>query len=361
MKKTFTFRLLIAYCFVCASGNVHAAPYFDFSSRCQTAYAHTMALRLNEAQTDVVQLKQAEPENFMALYIENYITCVQLFIDEDYGKFQKREGEEENNIKRLQKGNPQSPYFLYTQAQARLCWAMNRAKFGEYFSAFNEASTAYSQLEKNRKKFPSFVPNKLSLGVLHAIIGSIPDEYKWGVKLLSGMEGTVQQGQNEIEEVIEYGHTHDFAFEQEANIMYGFLMLHLKNDNASAWNVVANSKLKPKESLLGCFTLANIAMRTGKTDKAIELLQNRPIDDRYYPMPYLDYMLGIAKMNRGDTDAGVYIHQYLAAFKGRNYIKEAWQRLGWIEALKGDESAYRACLANCKTKGYASVDRKSVV
>ncbi len=357
MPRYFT-RLVLAF-LICSGGfiqnNARAAAKFTLSPGALTAYRHIMALRFDDAKLDIGQLKASEPDNYLSYYLENYILTLKIFIDEDEGELKQNSGKEDDYLRLLQKGDPQSPYFLYTQAQTRLLWAMNHAKFGAYFSAFNEAGEAYDELQKNQKKFPSFVANKLGLGVLHSIVGSIPGEYKWGVKLLSGMDGTVQQGQNEIESALEYAKTHDFAFEQEASVMYAFLMLHLKNDNDNAWNVIANSKLRPQESVLACFAVANVAMRTGRNDKAIETLERRPADAAYYPMVYLEYMLGQAKMSRGDADAETHIRHYIDAFKGRNYIKEAWQRLGWIAILKGDEAGYRRCMEKCKTQGYASV------
>ena len=50
-----------------------------------------------------------------------------------------------------------------------------KLKFEEYFTAFNEVSKAYKLLTENQYRHPSFVANKKSLGILHAIIGTIPD------------------------------------------------------------------------------------------------------------------------------------------------------------------------------------------
>jgi len=58
--------------------------------------------------------------------------------------------------------------------------------------------------------------------MLHAIVGTIPDKYKWGVKLLSGMKGTIKQGKSEMEEILTYSKTNDFMFEEETLVMYAF-------------------------------------------------------------------------------------------------------------------------------------------
>ena len=266
---------------------LYAGGRFEFTVLARNAYDKVLSMRFEEANFLLAELRKKEPDNVVADYIENYEDCLKIFISEEKTQFNNLESNLEKRLNILRGGDSRSPYYLFSQAQTRLLWAMNRAKFGEYWTAFNETTTAFQQLEANQKKFPTFMPNKMSLGVLHCIVGAIPDKYKLGLKLVSGMNGTMQQGQNEIEEVLKYAKTNDFPFEQEALVMYAFLTLHLNNQSESAWQIVNSPKLKPKENLLACFAVANVAMRTGRNDKAIEILQNRPTAKGIYPFYYL--------------------------------------------------------------------------
>jgi tetratricopeptide (TPR) repeat protein len=334
---------------------LQAAGKFEFSPLARQAYNKTMALKLDEAESLINQLRKNEPDNLIVHLIENHKECLVTFVNEQKADYSRYLPNAKKRLEILKFGDSNSPYYLFAQAQVRLMWAMNRAKFGDLIDAFTETSAAYDYLEKNQKKFPDFLPNKMVLGVLHAVVGTIPDNYKWGFKFFSGMNGTVEQGQAEIEEVIRYAKTNDFIFEQEALVMYSFLMLHLNNQNESAWSIINSGKLKPKENVLACFALANVATRTGRNDLAIETLQNRPTASGFYTVPYLDYMLGLAKMYRGDGDADVYLKNFIVHFNGRNYLKEAYQRIAWLELLKGDYNSYKAWIENCKTKGRADI------
>ncbi|NJN35084.1 MAG: hypothetical protein HC817_13315, partial [Saprospiraceae bacterium] len=141
----------------------------------------------------------------------------------------------------LKSGDEKSPYRLYTQAQVQLFWAMNHAKYGNWIALSNNLSTAYELLEKNQRLFPQFMANKMSLGVLHCLVSTVPDSYKWVVRFVSGMNGTMAQGLSEIEEVLAYAKKSDFVFEQEALVMYAFLMMHLNNQSEKAWQLVSTS------------------------------------------------------------------------------------------------------------------------
>jgi Tetratricopeptide repeat len=334
---------------------LNAQSRFEFSPLARSAYDKTLALKFDDAKETIAELRRKEPDNAVAYYIENYEDCLKVFISEDQKLFDQLAPKAEKRLAVLRGSDKSSPYYLFSQAQTRLLWAMNRAKFGEYLTAFNEVSAAFALLESNQKRFPSFMPNKMSLGVLHAIVGTIPDNYKWGVKLLSGMNGTTAQGQAEIEQVINYAKSNDFPFEQEALVMYAFLTLHLNNQSDNAWQLMNSPKLKPKENLLAAFALSNVAMRTGRNDKAIEILQNRPTNSTYYPFHFLDYQLGLAKMFRGDSDADTYIKKYVFNFHGRNYLREAYQRLAWSELLKGNWNGYKSYIENCKTAGKSDI------
>jgi tetratricopeptide (TPR) repeat protein len=334
---------------------LHAQGYYDMSALARSSYDKTLALRFDDAHVVNAQMRQQEPQNLMVNYIENLEDCLRVFISEERWAYDNLTPKVEKRLRLLRGGKSDSPYHLFTQAQSKLFMAMNAAKFGDYLAAINAASDAFAKLEVNQKKFPSFMPNKMSLGVCHAVVGTVPDKYKWGVKMISGIHGTTQQGQAEIEEVITFARHNDYPFEQEALVVYGFLVLHIGNDNDRAWQIVSSSKLKPKENSLAAFVLANVAARTGRNDKAIEILQNRPVSKDYFPFLYLEYMLGCAKMYRGDADAEVHIRRFGENFKGRNYLKEAYQRLAWLDLLRGSWKDYQVNISVCKTAGRADV------
>lgn len=327
------------------------AKHFEFTPLATEAYQKAMSLRIEEAKKDISKIKREDPNNKIVYFIENYIDFFTVFINEDKSEFKKLEKNKYPRLKQIRKGDSNSPYYLYSQAEIKLQWALARLKFKQYLNAFNEVSDAYHLLKRNEKKFPDFVANKKSLGMLHAIIGTIPDKYKWGVKLLSGMTGNITQGKKEMEEILIYAQSHPFMFEEETLVMYAFLVLHLKDDMESAWDIIQNKKLDPKTNPLVCFALGNIALHTGKNDLAIEILENRPLGSHYAKFHFLDYMLGLSKLYRLDKDANQYLLKYVENFHGQNYIKEAYQKLAWYELIQGNEINYLHYIKFCKTEG----------
>ena len=324
---------------------------FEYTPLAKEAYEKVMSLRFDEANQTLIQLKLNEPDNLVAYHIENYIDFFKIYIGENEATFNKLKKNKSIRLDKIEKGDKTSPYYLFIQADIRLHWALARLKFDEYFTAFSEVSKAYKLLKKNQKKFPDFMPNLKDLGILHAMIGTIPDNYKWGVKLLSGMEGTISQGQKEIERVLDYASKHDFLFESETTVLYAFLMLHLNNKNEAAWSALRSGSLKPATNPLHTFVTANIAMRIGKNDEAIRLLMQRPKGKQFFEFPYLDFMLGMSKLRRLDRDASFYFKKFLSRFEGRNFIKEAYQKMAWQELINDNTEGYKKYMKSCMSKG----------
>lgn len=348
-------RILLIF-LLCLPLHAAASPHYTWSDKARQAYEKATQLRFTEAQSLLNSMKKEDPSNLIRLHIENYIDFFTVFINEDYAEFQRLERGKDLRLQELRKGPSGSPWRLFLQADIRLQWALARLKFEEYATAFLEVNKAFKLLEENDRLYPGFMPNKKDLGILHAMTGTIPDNYKWAVDWLSSMKGSIGQGRSELEEVIEYARTNDFIFEEETYVLYAYLLLHLDNKDDEAWRILQSSKLNPETNPMACFIMANVAMRTGRNDKAIELLEHRPGGRTFHPFPYLDFMLGIAKLQRLDPDASVYLQQFTDNFGGRNFIKEAWQKRAWQALIRGDQTGYRQYMEMVKTRGYTVVE-----
>ena len=351
----FPLRLLLCLLLGLATHPLLARAHYAWTPVARAAYGKVIQLRFDEGNALLAQLAREEPDNLIRLHIENYRDFFTVYISEDLAAFERLEPNKEARLKRIRQADVNSPYTLYLQADIRLHWALARLKFEEYPTAFFEVNKAYKLLRDNEARYPHFMPNRKDLGILHAIVGTIPDNYKWGVELLSALEGDFELGRRELEEVIAYAQTEDFVFEEEIYVLYAYLMLHLGQDDEAAWRVVNESSLDASRSPMATFIKANIAMRTNRNDEAIRLLQDRPQGAGFYPFPYLDFMLGTARMRKLDRNAAFSFQRFLKAYRGRNFIKEAYQRLAWIALLEDRPADYAKYMELVKWKGYAIV------
>lgn len=331
--------------------------YFTWTPALEQAYRDAISLRFDRAEAELAALRQTDPDNLLLLHVENYLDFFKVYIDEDEEEFQRLEKNKDQRLRRIAKeGDKSSPYYLFIQAGIRLQWALARLKFEQYATAFFETNKAFKLLTENDKKFPLFMPAKKDLGILHAMVGTIPGNYKWAVELLSSMEGSIGQGRGELEEVIEYAGSHDFIYETEIYVYYTYLLLHLDNDSEAAWRIINTANLDPAGNPMACFIIANVAMRTDRGDEAIAILEKRPVGPAFYPFHYLDYMLGVAKLQRLDEDANLPLLRFVRNFKGKNFIKDAYRKLAWYHLLHGDLTGYKREMEHCKDRGAVVVE-----
>lgn len=337
-------------------GQVRGEYYFEYSPLVTQAYEKIISLQLEEGRTLVDSVKLIEPENLSIYHIENYLDFFTIFINEEKAEFERLEENKNIRLDKIRQGPKNSPFYLFCQAEIQLQWALSRLKFEEYFQAFSEINKSYKQLERNIERFPSFKGSLKSLGVIHAIVGTIPENYRWGLKLIGSLDGTIAQGKLELEDAIQYCEEHDFIFKDETVVSYAFLLLHLENKSDLAWKTISKAGLDTEKNPVACFVIANIAMRSGRSEEALKILQQRPSGAQYLPFYYLDLLHGYALLYKLDPSADYFIERYLNNYRGVNMIKDAYQKLAWYFLINDNPIAYKNNMRLCQIRGNTLVD-----
>jgi len=334
MKKNILFILFLFFQ-ISAS---HAE--FVFTPGCLKAYDEVIRLNFVKAKNLLDAERKLRPDNFIPDYIESNIDFLRAFISEEENDFELLKKNRSACLSRLGNEDANSPWYLLSKAEINLQVAIVKLKFEEYLTAAYEFRRAYRQLEANQKKFPGFVPNKKCLGVLHALIGAVPSNYKWLTNLL-GFRGTIPQGIGELRELQKISETNpQYAYlKDETNIMLMFFEFHLLKNNQSAIELAGKIETK-NPGQLHLFALLSIYLYSAGNDKCIELLENRPINKNEFQLHYLDFIHGTAKLNILDADGKKYFESYINNFKGRSFVKAAYQKLAWFDLLNGDTAGY---------------------
>ena len=239
-----------------------------------------------------------------------------------------------------------------------LQWAVARLKFKEYVTAAIEINKAYRLLEKNAEMFPEFVPNKISLGVLHIMIGMVPEKYQWLLNIIS-MKGSVVQGREELIYVLEQSNQNEiYRYLRAETLFYlGFIDLNIKPNPDQLVFLLSELELNRKDNLLLSYLSINILMRTGQNDKALLVFDETKEMKDYFPFYYLKYLTGecyLRKLNAHQALENYTI--FLSDFDGKNYIGDAWRKIGWAALLQNDTSSYFNYLSKVIEFGNDEVD-----
>jgi len=327
--------------------------YFDFTVNCRKAHQLIMNMQLAEAQQLIDTEKRGNPSNIIPYYLENYKDFFSIVISQDKTVFDHLLEKRSNLIDLIANDDASSPYYNYCLSDVYFQWAVARLIFMKDFSnmidglkAGMEIKKSYELLEKNQKAFPYFTPNLKLLGLMHAMIDAVPDNYKGIVKTIA-FDGSFEQGSSELIQLIDKAlndKTYDFL-KSEALFILTFVEINLQGDKQKAMflkkyftHPLILKDLKSNAILL--YAKARCEIFFGNNDQAIETLESFPRGKEFAYFGFIDYLCGKTKLNRLDKDAGIYFLNYTRNYKGTHYIKSAYQHLAWVYLLNNDAFKY---------------------
>lgn len=292
---------------------------YSFSPKLQKAYSEIQNLRLDAARKLIREEKSSTPDNAFIAYLENYADTYYLLISEDKAAYQARSGQEDLRLAHLS-SLPDSPYQRFLKAEIRLHWAFIKLKFGNEVSACWDIIKAYRLLEENKKKYPSFAPTLKSLGLLHILIGSVPEKYTWVTKVL-GLRGDIALGLQELQKAKQQAPL--FRFETELiDLLIHAYTLKLTPAQSDRLNSLP---VENPDNLLIHFFCASILVKQARSEEALRILSQAPQGEGYLAFPFLYYLHGEILLQKGQFDAAFkQFGQFQKSTAGVNFIQDSY-------------------------------------
>ncbi len=319
---------------------------FEWTPRVQQAYLDIFKLKLNKGRQELApELKT----NGVALYLDDYADMLALLLTEDRKAYESMEKNGEKRLQQLEDMDEDSPWNRCLRAEIRLHWAFVKIKFGKEVPGAWDIIKAYKLLDENARRFPQFTYNKKALGMLHVLIGSTPESYRWVTKLL-GLRGNIQQGLQEIHSVTQK----EPLFRTEAQLieylMQGYVLRLSGREVTDFQKYLAQNS----DNLLIQFFGNSILMKEGHGEAALALAQNRPTSPEYLDIPFFDYHIGEILLQKGQyANATAAFQQFLKQHPAGNFVKDATYKEYLCYALAGDEAKARIQYKRVKTLGQA--------
>ncbi|HMT69544.1 MAG TPA: hypothetical protein PKD16_05245, partial [Saprospiraceae bacterium] len=248
----------------------------------EQAYKDISELKMASGLQKIDHIKKTDPNNAMVYYIENYVDFFTLFIQEDEALYKKLLKNKDIRLRKIKASNPESPYYLFCQAEIILQWATIKLKFDEKISAAKDVYQAYKLLEENKKAFPNFIENNKSLSIIHALAESVPS---W-IRTFMGIKGSVALGTKEISALVTRANADGSIFKNEIIAIYSYILFYSNNKKEEAFKLYDTYKLNHKENILIAFLKSTMAHKTGRNDLALKILDERPKGKEYLPFYY---------------------------------------------------------------------------
>lgn len=351
-------KKLILVCLSLFFVKIMPAQQVVLNARVTQAYEDILALKLNHAQKILEIERKSDPNNVMVDFLENYKDFIRVFISEDFNFFQKADKQFPERYQRITELPDSNPYKNLMLANMNLQWAFAHLKFGQYLRAAWELNKSYRLATDNSQRFPGFLPDEITLGVLHVIIGLVPSQYQWMLRIIS-MKGSVKEGKAEIYHVLETSNLNpnDTYLRNEALFFLGFIELNLSPNQKALDKLSGQLDRADTNNMMLAFLKVDILMRHGKNDEALNIISRMSKKHNYYRFYYLNYLYGECLLRKLKlNDAAIQYQIFLHNFKGVNYIKAAWRSLAWIDFLKGDTLGYFQKMDSVIVRGNQVVD-----
>lgn len=313
-----------------------------------------MALRFSEGNSTILAEMRAHPQNLMAVYIANYADCMLLLFNGDPKDYEKYYSHLDKRQKLLSLGSESSPWYRLTKASLYMQWALIHIRMGENFKAATTFRKSYVLLKENKKLFPSFDYNDIFLGVEEAVVGTVPDDYKW-IASIFGMKGDVKKGVGKLEGFVRK-HNQQEPLYYDALLFYTYLKFYLMSHQEDVWKLVSSEIFPTNNNLLFSFVKANLALNFRKAEVAQTTLAYMQQIPGYYSIPAFDYEMGNALAHRADKDALSYYKRFLANYKGNLFVKDAYYKMACIYYADGAGKEAERCKQQIKNVGSTDVD-----
>ena len=326
---------------------------FEANSEFNRAYGHLLNLEFEKGAQVIESIKAKDQKNLATVYLIDLSDFLQIVVTEDHALFSSRKELRSERLKAISALPESSPYKLLCEGEIHLHWAFSMMRFGEYLNGAREINKAFHALEKNMKIHPDFIPTYKSMGLLHTLIGTVPDNYKWATKLM-GVDGTIEQGISEMEKVLTFSEGKPELTNQRKETLFLLSFLHINLLNDSEGLLKYQELVKSETGPLMDFTQASLLKESGQADKAMEVLSKSKGGSVF---PYLSFLHGEMKLARMDADADLKFLEYVRFFKGNSYLKAAYQKLAWHALLvKNNEELYKSRISKVDGVGNTMLD-----
>ncbi|SHL98169.1 tetratricopeptide repeat protein [Hymenobacter psychrotolerans] len=295
------------------------------------AYAELLKLRPGPAR----QLLRAEPARAAAtLLVQDCIDFTELMLSQDATRYEATVAAQDTRLELLERSAERSALRDYARAEIRLHQAAAQVTFGHEVQGAWSLRQAYQQMQAVVKRHPTYLPARKTLGLMQFFIGSLPEGYRWFLKLL-GLPGSVEAGLSNLRAAARQPND----FQPEARILLALVEETYYKKPAEALALVTRLQQQQPDNLLYSYLLISLNKKQHRTDAALAAYRGRPTSPGYVALPYLHHMAADLLLYQGQYAASRRENElFLRDYQGQHYRKDAFFKL-YLAAWLGGEAA----------------------
>ncbi|RPD44630.1 DUF3808 domain-containing protein [Hymenobacter sediminis] len=277
-------------------------------------------------------LKDAAPTATGTLLVQDCLDITELLVSQDASRYAATVAAQDRRLAILEKSAEVGALREYARAEIRLHQAAAQVVFGHEVQGAWSLRQSYQQMQQVVRRYPQYLPARKTLGMMQFFIGSLPESYRWFLKLL-GLPGSVEAGLHNLR----LAATQPNDFQLEARLILALLEETYYKQPEAALTLIETLHRQQPDNLLLSYLLISQQKKQHHTEAALTAYRTRPTGSAYLPLPYLHHMAADLLLYQGQYAASVRANQaFLAEYQGQHYRKDAYFKLYLAAWLSGD-------------------------
>jgi tetratricopeptide (TPR) repeat protein len=133
--------------------------------------------------------------------------------------------------------------------------------------------------------------------------------------------------------------------------------MNFEGNQEKAFAFIESTPYNFKKNHYQAYMAVNLYLNHQQSSKALSIVQEMEISDAYLPLPFWQYEIGYAYINELKLEkAQKAFTEFVSTFKGKFYVKDAYERLSWIAYIQGDTKKAAAYRSNVLSQGNQTTD-----
>lgn len=291
-------------------------------------------LQFGKADSLIRLAGREHPEDPGLLYLDNYLDFLDALISgerEDYERYLPASG---SRIERLREFPAGDPGTFLCLSSIHLQSFFLCAYHGELFRAGKHFLKAYRFLRQGEEKDTGNPLKFRNRGLILLVNASVPEEFSWLLKVL-GLRGGFAEGLGYLEEYR--------TAVRGAGWVEACLLLSLAGQTLDPTGQFfsLNPDCGKRARTLTLYAGVLHQLGSGNSRAVVDSLMDYRQEEGERSFPYLDLLLGEARLNGLDTAAWFNLQEFTREYGGLHYRHYAWHKLSWAHAICGEWGLYR--------------------
>ncbi|WP_083320614.1 tetratricopeptide repeat protein [Hymenobacter glacialis] len=304
------------------------------TSNSSRAYAEVLKLRLGAARELLQQELVSSPAAPAPLLVANCADFVELLISQDASRYDALVAAQEAHLAALGRA-PASALRDYARAEITLHLGLSQLLFKHLVVGGFHLRSGYHQMQAVVKRYPSFAPARKTLGICEFAVGSLPEGYRWLLRLL-GLTASVETGLKNL--AIAAAQPSDFH--TESLIYLTMIRESYYKKPEEGLRLAERLAAQQPNNLLFAYLLMSVNKRQHRGEAALAAYRARPTGPGYLAVPYLHHMAADLLLYQGDYAASERENlAFLREFRGQHYRKDTAFKLYLAAWLGGQPAA----------------------